>query len=66
MHDADIVMLESRSGLCLVDEALFGVFVTRKIGGEEFEGYCAFELGVLGAIHHAHASCAKLFKNLVV
>jgi len=52
-------MIQRRSRLCLVNKALFGFLITGQILREEFERNKAFELGVFGFVHYAHAPAAE-------
>jgi hypothetical protein len=66
MDRANVWVIEGRSGAGLALEALKRLAVLRHFGGKKFQGHAATELGILGFIHHAHATRANLFEDVVM
>jgi hypothetical protein len=65
MDGTDVLMLQYGCCLSFLDEALFEFGVLGEPGGEKLESDVAFESHVLGFIHNAHTSTAKLFNQLI-
>ena len=65
MHNADVVVLKSRSGLTFVDEPFLCVGIG-ALARRELQGDGAFERGAFGFVDDTHAAFAELYEYLVV
>ena len=63
---ADVRMVQGRCGTSLPPKSLKSLWVSRYLIGQEFQGYKSPKLGVLGLVHHSHATTAQLFEDAVV
>ncbi len=63
---ADVGVIERRGGAGLALEAFECGTVPSQLFGEEFERDRAAQMGILGAINHAHAAGARLFQGAVM
>ena len=63
---ADVGVIEGGSGARFALEALQQLAVLSHLGRKKLQGHAATELGVLGFVHHAHATRAQFAENLVV
>ena len=63
---ANVGMVQCRGGLCLALEAAERMWIFGYIIGQEFEGYEAAQLNVLGPIHHPHPAATQLLNDAVV
>ena len=66
VNRADVGMIECRSGLRFSLKAAQGLRVLGDVVGQEFQGDVAVQPGVLGFIHHTHATYAESFKDVEV
>jgi hypothetical protein len=63
---ADVRMVQRGSGARLALEALHRLPVLRVFLRQEFQRHVAAELGVLGFVHHTHATAAELFEHAIM
>ncbi len=66
VNGADVGMIERGSGARLALEALQQLAVLGHIRRKKLQGHAAAELGVLGFVHHTHATRAQFVENLVM
>src|SRR5690348_14351328 len=66
VNGANVGMIQSRGGLRLALKSGQGLWVAEDLIGQELEGNKAMQAGVLGLVHHSHASAANLLDDLVV
>src|SRR5271156_5611347 len=66
INGANVGMVQGGSGLRLTVESPQSLRVRRELVRQELQGHKAVKLGVLGLVHHAHPTTAKLFDNAVV
>ena len=63
---ANVGMIQQRGGAGLALEALQRFFIFVKVFRQKLGGHPAFEVDVLGLVHHTHAARAQLTQNAVV
>jgi hypothetical protein len=66
MYDADIWMIQCRSGLSFSLESRQALSASGKIVGEKFQSNESVEASVLSLINHTHPAAAKLFDNAIM
>jgi hypothetical protein len=66
MYDADVWMIQCRSGLSFSLESLQPLSPFGKIVGEKFQSDESVEASVLSLINHTHSTAAKLFHNAIM
>jgi len=66
VNGADVLVVQQRSRLGLLDEAVLGRFVPDQLGRQELQGDDALELGVLGLVHDTHAAAADALQDAVM
>ena len=60
VNRADIRMVQGGGGSGLTLKTLKRLMITREFFRQEFQGYAATQLRILGLIHHSHAATAQL------
>ncbi len=63
---ADVGMVQCRSGLGFALKTGQSLGVLRYFVGQEFQGYEAMELDVLGLVHNTHSTTAQLLDDAIV
>src|SRR5690349_24314074 len=61
-----IRMIESRDGLCFLDEVAFGPCVANERVRKKFQRNLAVKPAIFGQVNIAHASSTKSFENLIL
>ena len=63
---ANVGMVQRRSRLRFTPKAFQRLSVVGHIFGQKLEGYEAVQPGILGLIHHTHATAAELVDDVIV